>query len=182
MTQLVLDEDREPAIIVGADVNMATRTSEYSPDGERFRSYCRFFAEEMLPFIENKYAVRRDKGQRILAGDSLGGTVSLHLALDYRDLFCQVISLSGAFFYGNTRERLAQETDLSWLKMYMLIGLQETEVKTERGTHDFLEHNRLTKPLLEEKGARVCYLERDGVHLWGFWQKELPEALRYFGE
>ncbi len=99
MTQLVLDEDREPAIIVGADVNMATRTSEYSPDGERFRSYCRFFAEEMLPFIENKYAVRRDKGQRILAGDSLGGTVSLHLALDYRDLFCQVISLSGAFLW-----------------------------------------------------------------------------------
>lgn len=180
MTQLILDEDLEPCIIVGVDVNVDIRTSEYAPDGERFLSYCNFFVEELLPYIEEKYPVRTDREHRILAGDSLGGTVSLHLALDYRSLFSQVISLSGAFFQ-TTQRRIEQENDLSWLKLYMLIGLQETEVQTpHRGTFDFLQYNRETRDMLVLKDTQLRYIEKDGVHLWGFWQKELPDALRHF--
>ena len=121
LTRLILDEDLEPAIVVGVDVNIANRTSEYAPEGERHDAYCQFFADELLPYVESRYPVRTERTERILAGDSLGGTVSLHLALDYPSLFCRVISLSGAFF-DITRERIKQEDDLSWLEIYMLIG------------------------------------------------------------
>ncbi|CAM3412776.1 alpha/beta hydrolase [Marinicrinis lubricantis] len=178
-TRLILDEGLQPAIIVGVDVNMPERTNEYSPDGSRFGAYCQFFTKELLPFIEERYPVRPQPDDRILAGDSLGGTVSLHLVLDYPELFKKVLSLSGAFL-PSTITRLQQEPDLSFLDIYMLIGTDETEVKTERGTFDFLQLNRETKEILERKNVRPVYLEREGKHIWGFWQKELPEALSYF--
>jgi enterochelin esterase-like enzyme len=177
LTQLILDEGLEPAIAVFVDVDKSKRTSEYSPEGERHANYIRFFAEELVPFIESRYPARTE--ERVVAGDSLGGTVSLHLALEYPQLFRRVIALSGAF-YPSTRDRLSRETDLSWLNLFMVVGLQEESVATDRGTFNFLQDNRLARSLLEERKARIVYTEKDGKHLWGFWQRELPHALRHF--
>jgi enterochelin esterase-like enzyme len=177
LTQLILDEGLEPAIAVFVDVDKSKRTSEYAPEGERHGDYIRFFAEELVPFIESRYPARTE--ERVVAGDSLGGTVSLHLALEYPQLFQRLIALSGAF-YPSTRDRLARETDLSWLSLFMVVGLQEESVATDRGTFNFLQDNRLARGLLEERKARIAYSEKNGKHLWGFWQRELPHALRHF--
>lgn len=177
--RLILEEGMEPVVIVGAEVDLPNRSSEYAPEGSRFAAYCRFFTEELVPYIEEQYAVRRDPANRILAGESLGATVSLHLSLDRPDLFRNVIALSGAFFE-STRKRLEPEGNLAWLELYMLVGLQEREVKTEWGAVDFLMHNRETKRLLEERQARLRYKETDGKHIWGFWQNELLQAMRHF--
>lgn len=179
MTKLILDEGLEPALIVGVDVDKRLRNEDYSPDGTRFGAYCRFFAEELVPYIEARYPARRDRSARVIAGDSLGGTVSLHIALEYPQLFNRVLSLSGAFL-ASTRDRIAAESDLSWLQLYMLIGLQETAVETSRGTFDFLEENRRTRELLEARETDLFYEEKDGKHTWGFWQKELPASLKLF--
>ncbi|NTZ17253.1 esterase family protein [Paenibacillus sp. JMULE4] len=179
MNRLIYDENIEPAIIVGVDVDKSVRTSEYAPEGSRFAAYCRFFARELVPYLEHHYPVRADLNERMIAGDSLGATVSLHLALDYPSLFCKVISLSGAFFQ-STRDRIAQEDDLSRLHVSMVIGLDETEVHTDRGTFDFVEANRITKQLLEARSCLVNYEEKPGKHIWGFWQNELPWMLKQF--
>lgn len=179
MNRLIYDHNAEPALIVGIDVDKQKRTSEYSPDGERFDAYCRFVADELVPFIEAHYPARPTPEARILAGDSLGGTVSLHLALDYRSLFYQVISLSGAFLHP-TQERLAEESDLSWLQLRMVIGLEESLVQTERGSFDFLQANREARQLLEARGCALAYEEKPGKHVWGFWQQELPGLLKSF--
>lgn len=177
--QLILELDVEPFIIVGVEVNVAVRTEEYAPFGSRFKQYLTCFAEEIIPFIEHNYPVRRTPEERIIAGDSLGGSVSLHLALAYPALFNRVLSLSGAY-YPETRRLLEQEEDLSWLQINMVVGLQERDYKTDTGIYDFVEMNRETKAMLESRGATVSYREKDGRHLWGFWQKELPESLLYF--
>ncbi|WP_018884298.1 alpha/beta hydrolase [Paenibacillus massiliensis] len=177
--RLILDEGIEPFIIVGVEVDTSIRTSEYAPFGSRFEAYTSCFAEEIIPYIEGKYAVRREPSERILAGDSLGGSVSLHLALLYPDLFTRIISLSGAY-YDESRALIAEEKDLSHLDVWMVVGLQETNFKSDTGVYDFVELNRLTRQLLEERGATVSYREKDGQHLWGFWQNELPDALMYF--
>ncbi|UHA73118.1 alpha/beta hydrolase [Paenibacillus sp. 481] len=177
--RLILEEDMEPFIIVGVDVDKKIRTSEYAPDGDRFESYCKAFAEEIVPTIERLYPVRTDWTDVILAGDSLAGTVSLHLALQYPERFRQVIAMSGAY-YSASQQLIAAERDLSWLHMHMIVGLQETAYPTDRGTFDFVDLNRTAKKLLEERGAKLHYEEMDGNHLWGFWQKHLPDALKYF--
>lgn len=180
-TKLILDEGLEPFIIVGVDVNKKVRTEEYAPDGSRHMAYLSFFSEELLPFIEERFPVRREPEQRLLAGDSLGGTVSLHLALQYPQLFTRVMSLSGAF-YASSQSIVSNNMDLSWLTIYMIVGLQETEYETDRGVYDFVALNRNTKALLERKEAAIFYEEKDGKHQWGFWQQEIPQALRYFIE
>ncbi|MNL89634.1 hypothetical protein D3C87_2200840 [compost metagenome] len=62
----------------------------------------------------------------------------------------------------------------------MLIGTDELEIATQGGTYDFLEANRQTKQLLEARSCNLTYKEKPGKHVWGFWQKELPEALKLF--
>ncbi|WNQ09353.1 alpha/beta hydrolase-fold protein [Paenibacillus aurantius] len=177
--KLILEEDMEPPIIVGLEVDLKRRSAEYSPDGERYDLYRRFVTEEALPWVESQFPVRRTPEERILAGDSLGGTVSLHLALDYPELFRKVLSLSGAYRY-STLDRLEAEEDLSRLDLHMIVGLQETAVSTQWGDIDFITLNRKAKSLLEAKGATLHYKEADGKHVWGFWQNHLPDALRYF--
>lgn len=176
---LILDGHTDPFIIVGVDVDTSVRTDEYAPFGSRFDAYTRCFAEEIIPFIEAKYPVRREASERVLAGDSLGGSVSLHLAVRYPELFRRIISLSGAY-YPASQDIFEAQDDLSWLDVYMIVGLQETAFETDHGTHNFVELNRQTRELLLDRGAKVEYAEKDGKHIWGFWQKELPDALTYF--
>lgn len=176
--RMILDDNVPPFLIVGVDVDLPNRTAQYAPEGEQFAAYCRFFTEEMMPAVEQKFTVQASTEGRILAGDSLGGTVSLHLALDYPHLFSKVLALSGAFL-GSTHTRVAREKDLSRLKVYMLVGTEETAVSTGRGVFNFLEANRQTRRLLEERRARLKYEEKTGKHLWGFWQRELPEGMRF---
>jgi enterochelin esterase-like enzyme len=180
-TRLILDEGLEPFLIVGVDVDKSVRSEEYTPDGSRYSDYIAFFAEELVPFIEERFSVRQDPQYRILAGDSLGGTVSLHLALSYPGLFNRVISMSGAF-YPVSQRILAQASDLSGLHMYMIVGLQENAFETDRGVFDFVQLNRDTVAILKQKGASVFYEEKDGKHQWGFWQQEVPQALLHFIE
>ncbi|GGA25058.1 alpha/beta hydrolase [Paenibacillus physcomitrellae] len=177
--QLILDEDIEPFIIVGVEVNVKVRTQEYAPFGNRHEAYVACFTEEIIPYVEQNYPVRRTAEDRILAGDSLGGSVSLHIALKRKDMFSKIITLSGAF-YIPSQEIIASESDLSFLSLYMVVGLQERDYQTDTGIYDFVDLNRRTKELLEKRGAKVVYFEKDGSHIWGFWQKELPDALRYF--
>jgi len=177
--QLILDEGVPPFLIAGVSVERSKRTGEYAPGGSRNEAYKRFFAEELVPYLENRYPLRRDPSARVLAGDSLGGTVSLHLALDYPALFQQVLSLSGAFFQP-TQDQISAQSDLSWLNIWMVVGKDETQVQTDRGTFDFVHWNRLAREQLEQKGAVVSYREKPGKHVWGLWQKELPDALRHF--
>ncbi|MGG0822398.1 alpha/beta hydrolase-fold protein [Paenibacillus turicensis] len=176
---LILDEDIEPFIIVGVEVDTKVRTSEYAPFGERFEAYTSCFVDEIIPFVERNYPVRQEASERILAGDSLGATVSLHLAMKYPHTFSKIISLSGAY-YGASLELLAAEKNLSHLSLFMIVGLQEDNYTTDTGTYNFVELNRQAKSLLEERGAKVHYYEKDGKHLWGFWQLELPDAIKHF--
>ncbi|MFD2371417.1 alpha/beta hydrolase [Brevibacillus sp. GCM10020057] len=177
--QLILEEGIEPFLIVGVSVERSKRTSEYSPVGSRNAAYKRFFIEELVPFIEERYPVRRDPASRVLAGDSLGGTVSLHLALERPDVFSQVLALSGAFFQP-TLDALEQTDSLSWLDIWMVVGLDERAVETHMGTFDFVQWNRAAKTILTTKQATLSYREKPGNHVWGLWQKELPDGLRHF--
>lgn len=176
---LILEKNMEPIIIVGVDVDKKHRTSEYSPIGEKNQAYKQFFVDELIPFIENDYPVRKSGIDRLLIGDSLGATVSLHLALDYPHLFKYMISLSGAFLTP-TIDRIEHNNDLSWLNLWMLIGTEEHTVDTHMGTFDFLQWNRTTKQILEQKKVELTYSEREGKHIWGFWQAHLGDALEHF--
>ncbi len=133
----------------------------------------------MIPYISSRYSVRNEADQIILAGDSLGATAGLHIALQYPRRFATLISFSGAYYPASQEIVKGYSGSLEWLSMFMSVGLQETAYETDRGVFDFVALNRSMKPLMEEKGAKLHYSERDGLHQWGFWQKQVPEALHW---
>lgn len=177
--QLAFREGRIAPLIVGIDADAAKRTREYAPSGDRFAAYGRFVTEEVLPFVEERYGAEASREGRVLAGDSLGATVSLHLALDHPHVSRRVIAFSGAFL-ADSLERVKREDRLDDLALYQLIGTRETAVETDRGTFDFLALNREMRRLLEARGAAVEYVEEEGDHVWGFWQAFMADALRRF--
>lgn len=177
--KLILEDGWEPFVIVGVDVDKKLRTSEYAPGGERHEAYVRFFVEELMPYVENTFAVRRTPEERLLAGDSLGAAVSLAIAVARPDLFTRILSLSGAYYNGSV-ELIQSASDLSSFSVWMTVGLQESSYETDHGTYNFVQLNRLARRLFESRGAFIDYREKDGEHKWGFWQSELPEALAAF--
>ncbi|MCL6631381.1 MAG: esterase family protein [Alicyclobacillus herbarius] len=168
-----------PLVIVCMAMNKRLRSADYDISGDRHEAYSRFVLEECIPYIEEEYAIAPDKGKWFMAGISLGAAASLSIHLQRPDVFSQLLLFSGAF-YPPLQAKVAETHDLSKLAGYMLVGRQETAVETkEHGTLNFYEFNRQMHTLLTERGAVMNYHEADGTHIWGFWQKHLPEALAW---
>jgi len=101
----------EPMIIVGVDHAGVGRIHEYTPVFDEAKNaggaaddYGRMLLEELRPFIDERYRTR--PGRLALAGSSLGGLVSLHLALT-RDEFGAAAVMSPSVWW---RSRAILET------------------------------------------------------------------------
>lgn len=181
-TERIAEGHLRPMFIVGIAVNKQTRTDDYGPDGRRHDAYCRFVTEEVIPFIESHYRIERDAQHRWMAGISLGAAATLSIHLQHPHLIQRTLLFSGAF-YETSRASVRAADNLSALHTYLIVGRQETEVEISGGkTYDFYRANQTTRNLLEERGATVRYKEADGKHIWGFWQRELPDALDFVEE
>lgn len=153
------------------------RYSRYHPQGEKYHAYKRFFAEELVTYIDTNYATHPIHGARAIAGESLGGAISLDIALQYPYTFHQVITQSGAF-YDETVQNIKDFSQTpSLLQIYQSIGKQETKVETSMGQINLLKLNQEVKELLESIRFPIHYHEFDGDHTWGYWQDDFKLAL-----
>ncbi len=85
-----------PVIVIAAD-QTAQRNDEYGLSPEQMTAFMTFQVEELQPHALAK--VRGD-GHVFVAGSSLGGLVSMELALRYPQTYDGAASLSGAFWPG----------------------------------------------------------------------------------
>lgn len=172
----------KPLIIAAVAVQKERRTSEYSPRGSRQALHMQMIVEELLPYLRQHYPISPALDDLVIGGSSLGGTVSLHIALNYPTTCRKVLSQSGAFLEA-TNEAILHAPTLSHLMVYQSIGKAETAVPTHNGTLDLVTRNREVHQHLQERGAHVQYVEdEEGDHTWGFWQRDIPDALRFFFE
>ncbi|PAD18332.1 alpha/beta hydrolase [Shouchella clausii] len=176
---LMEEGDIEEAVIVGVPYpSVPTRRKWYHPEGEDAKSYRRFLACELLPFLEQEMSTEPLPEARILAGDSLAATVSLQTALEYPNIFGKVV-LHSPFVSEPVLEQVNQFSNSHSLTIYHVIGLEETEVTLTNGdVADFLTPNRKLNKLLEQGPFSYTYHEFQGNHTWTYWQKDLPRALQ----
>ena len=98
----------EPMIIVGVD-NMGTaRIDEYTPvrdaangGGGRADDYGRMLAEEVKPLVDAGCRTLPDANNTAIGGSSLGGLVSLYLALRRPDVFRRAAVISPSVWWKN---------------------------------------------------------------------------------
>ncbi|MHB1682662.1 MAG: alpha/beta hydrolase [Bacilli bacterium] len=167
-----------PLIIVGIAVNRNQRTEDYSLSGNRHEAYVQFVTKECIPFVERLYPISQEASARAMAGISLGAVATLHLAQRMGARLPNVLLFSGAY-YDPFLQFITEQKTAEGFSAYMIVGLAETTVETPAGVYDFLTANRNMKTILEAQGVAVAYREEEGKHIWGFWQRHLPDALQW---
>jgi iron(III)-enterobactin esterase len=86
-----------PLIVIAA-AHSAARNTEYGLSPQTMRTFMEFQVRELQPAALAK--VRWNRERLAVGGSSLGGLVSMHLALAYPETYAMGVSLSGAFWPG----------------------------------------------------------------------------------
>lgn len=81
------------AIVVG--VSPPDRHHAYTAAG--YGPYGRFMAEELKPWVDERWRTRSDPANTIVMGSSLGGVAALHLAWAHPEVFGRAACLSSTF-------------------------------------------------------------------------------------
>lgn len=196
---LVASNDLPPMIVVGIDnAGRRGRFKEYfpwldeyldppepDPQGDR---YPQFLVDEVLPFVEQRYRVRRDAAGRGIGGSSAGALAALIAVMRRPDTFSRLLIESPSLYVANARV-LDEACSVSvWPEMiYLGTGTNERgaghcDPAVEH--EDELVHDlRRFRDILLRNGVdsiRVrLVVEPCAVHTEGAWAARLPGALRF---
>lgn len=143
-----------------------------------------FVASELLPQVRKRWRATSDPAQTTVCGSSAGGLASAFAAFRHPEVFGNVLSQSGAFWPGKTRDNPEQE----WLthqfrnsaklpiRFVLQVGVLEI-VATPLNGPSILATNRHLRDVLRTKGYDVYYSEVAGGHEPLTWRGGVAEGL-----
>src|SRR5690554_567549 len=188
-------------IIVMPDADTGQRG--YTNDVSGKWKYEDFFFEELIPYVENKYRIRKQKRYRAVAGLSMGGGGTFYYALHRPDLFSAACPLSASVGPLNREDMneymkkrgmadASEELKDMWYSTYsvldMIHNMPEDQKKAVRwyidcGDDDFLyEGNSMVHIAMRKNEIPHEFRIRDGGHNWTYWRTSLPEVLRFVSD
>ncbi|HMA02539.1 MAG: alpha/beta hydrolase [Gemmatimonas sp.] len=174
-----------PLIIVGIYNAGAYRIDEYTPTRDSAKRaggdadrYGRMLLEELKPFIDAEYRTLDDARNTGIGGSSLGGLVSLYLALKYSGRFWNVAVLSPSVWWDNRFivRRVRALYTAPPLRIWLSTGTAEGEgvVAGARRVRDAL----LAKGWIQ--GETLHYEEVEGGrHTESAWAAIAPAMLQF---
>lgn len=159
------------------------------------------FVDDIIPYIEGKYKVKKDRPNRSIAGLSMGGYGALNLSLSHPQLFCAAAVLSPAIYDPFPPETSASRKTPQFTKdgkfdeqawtnsLYPARLAAYKEAKTivpmwiESGDHDkfgiVLAAAKLYWTLHAYQPADIEYRVINGDHDWLVFRESAVHALPY---
>jgi len=195
------------AIIVAVDnsplQNGLGRMNEYSPWpcntvselddwnikrtlGGEGEAYGAFIAETLKPYIDLHYRTRAEREFSTVAGSSMGGLISLYIALNYQHIFANAGVFSPAFWFTEASlTHFIRHTSVTHpLNIYMDIGTNETsDHAISAFASVYLDGAKRIHQLLETKDDKLhCSLmiEEGAIHSESAWARRYPYMVRQF--
>lgn len=170
----VLEELNIKATIVGiTSLEQMERVREYLP-GEKGELTGDFLVNTIIPYVEKESKAT----QRIIAGSSMGGVMSLYVGGTYPNLFKGVLAMSTAAFdpeaLGHIASLFRKENDQ---KVYLDVGTKETDRPSQNRI--YVLANRMLKGFLKDNTNLFYLEEKGGVHDEISWHRRLPQALTF---
>jgi predicted alpha/beta superfamily hydrolase len=182
--ELIEDGRIEPPIIVGIYNTGEMRIDEYTPTtdkklgGGHADDYGRMIIEELKPLVDRTYRTRPDRFSTGIAGSSLGGLVSLHLAFNHPAVFGKVAALSPSVWWD--RKAILKTIRESRSKPQSRVWVDMGTAEGRRG----LDDARLLKAALVglgfADGVDLHYAEYEGAtHSEQAWSERVGPMLEF---
>jgi predicted alpha/beta superfamily hydrolase len=169
-------------IVVGIHNMGERRLDEYSPfpdpkhGGGAGDRYASFLADTVKPRIDAAYRTRRDRGDTVIGGSSMGGLITLYAFFRRPSPFGHAVVMSPSIWFG-AREvlRFVDRARATRGRVYLDVGTAEGA--------DTLRDARALARILRAKGAKrdtLKFLEARGhQHREADWAWRLPSALEF---
>jgi putative tributyrin esterase len=175
-------------IVVTPEGKNGWYTDSATESSAKFESY---MVQELIPDVETRYRVIRERNGRAVAGFSMGGYGALKFALKYPETFVFAASMSGAFdapvrnddvsiraTFGQPGDPVRDANDLTKLSgkvdpsklpyLYFVCGTEDPWLKTNRELAQTFAALRIQHD----------YHELHGSHDWAFWSQQLRGVLQ----
>jgi S-formylglutathione hydrolase FrmB len=157
---------------------------------------------ELVSKVEEWFPVAQSVDKRFIAGLSMGGYGALRLALSSAGTYGHAASLSGALMIGsqpviNPLRSMEYQEEITRIfgsnpvgTDHDLLSLAERCDKSNQlpklwmdcGRSDFLfDDNQTFHARLKALKVPVTYTISDGSHDWQYWNRLLPDVLRWMG-
>ncbi len=160
-----------PIVVIAAG-NSRNRNNEYGLDAAALAAFLRFQVMELQPAALAQ--VRWNQARLGIAGSSLGGLVSMHLALTHPQTYREVASLSGAFWPGQKDGTALRDVLPSRGKQDLAIYLDHggTVESNRDGAADSVEIRDLLvglgwprgdSPACRAGASELCYFHEPGA-------------------
>lgn len=151
------------------------------------KDYGKFITEEIVPYAREKYNISYKPEDAIIGGLSLGGLAATYLGLTQPEVFGNVLSQSGSFWWHpewspekvNSKEEiedtwmsnLFKEQEKLSLNFYLEVGILEG--------NRMITPNKIMRDVLISKGYNIRYSEFKGGHDYLSWGETLAKGLLY---
>ena len=164
-------------------------------------NYEDFFFNELMPHVENRFRIKKEKRYRAISGLSMGGGGYFLYALHRPDLFSSAAPLSASLgpqsleemkdfpYVGYSKKEINQKVFDLYSKinnpLKLVDKMSKKDINSVRwyidcGDDDFLyKANSLMHIKMREKNIKHEFRIRDGGHTWDYWRSALPTVLSF---
>lgn len=145
--------------------------------------YAKFIVEELKPLIDSKYRTLKDRENTGIAGSSMGGFISLYIALEYEDVFSKVGAFSTAVWFAD-KELLALIHDHAPdipIKWYLDVGTMESSNSNISDFNDIYikgtmeVYESLLQVGVKEENLKIV-IDEGAKHEEEAWARRFPNA------
>jgi len=188
--RLIRQQVITPAIFVGIDNTREERIKEYIPYRTanppllrpRGSKYPDFLIHEVMPFIEERYRVAKGPENTALGGSSLGGLISLYVALVRPGVFGRLLLESPSLWVAQRKILRDARGFRAWPdRVYLAVGTRE--VGRDDKDRQTVENVRALARMMQQSGLdeRRLHLKVDegATHSEAAWGGRFPEALAF---
>lgn len=179
----------EPLIAVCVS-NTPRRAYEYTPvrdsimGGGGADAYVRFLTEELKPLIDERFRTLPEPEHTGTIGSSLGGLLSLHIALNHSHRFGRVGAVSPSYGWaqGEILQRMAALRTPPPVRLWIDMGTREGP--SHLHPNPLVQAGRFARNMLMAAGMRLdgdlAYIEAPfSDHNEAAWASRLPKIMRF---
>ncbi|GAB3995167.1 hypothetical protein GCM10028807_34630 [Spirosoma daeguense] len=135
---------------------------------EAFATFEKDLLNDLIPFIEKKYSVLKDRENRAIAGLSMGGGQSLNFGLGNLDTFAWVGGFSSAPNTKPPQELVpnAEEARKKLKLLWISCGDNDGLITFSKRTHDYLYQNNVPHIYYVEPGVHDFKVWKNGLYMF----------------